>query len=339
MGQFITGDYYVVGPVTVLEVTPAPTGEGKDFRNGSMLNPPVTGFTAYDGGFGNTFRQELTAKYPLELKPGDSLVSTISHAGGETIGKVPGNERGVRLKDGRCADVSQGAGSSGYFSAGLLRSEERRFSIVPEKFTGNCCPAWPRPTSTPTWSWAELERAFQRPWLDHVYSWESRDVHPGGNMPAYGREISRVVGEAALQLCTDAPRKQKTELCQGMIQVGIDSWAIAKRGKRGEAGGWVSRDGVGQGRKFPIVFAAIMLQDHEMLNISKNAPETAFGEDQATEFGQVLDRRQRLLHGHVSIVRAGLTEALMRICIRAYGRAPIAPSLRRIGGLLPSVDV
>ena len=185
----------------------------------------------------------------------------------------------------------------------VIAIRRKTFSIVPEKFTGNCCPAWQRQRARPTWSWPELERAFQRPWLDHVYNWMSEDLHPGGNMPAYGREISRVVGEAALELCTDAPRQQKTALCQGMIQVGIDSWAIAKRGKRGAAGGWVSREGVGQGRKFPIVFAAIMLQDQEMLNIGMNAPETAFGEDQANGIRKVLDRRGRLLHGHVSIVR------------------------------------
>jgi len=285
VGQFITGDYYVVGPVRVLEVTPAPTGEGRVFRNGSMLNPPVTGLTAYDGGFGNTFREELTAKYPLELKPGDSLVSTISHAGGETIGKVPGNERGVRLKTAAVLTCLKEPVPADTFRPGycdqkkdiLHRAGEIHWELLPSVAA---------PAAKPIWSWSELERAFQRPWLDHVYNWMSEDLHPGGNMPAYGREISRVVGAAALDLCSDAARNQKTELCHGMIQVGIDSWAIAQRGKRWEAGGWVAREGVGLGRKFPIVFAAIMLQDQEMLNISKNAPETAFGEDQATEFGR-----------------------------------------------------
>ena len=285
VGQFITGDYYVVGPVRVLEVTPAPTGEGRAFRNGSMLNPPVTGLTAYDGGFGGTFRAELTARYPLELKPGDSLVSTISHAGGETIGKVPGNERGVRLKTAAVLTCLREPVSTDAFRPGYCDQKKDILHRAGE-IHWELLPGVAAPTSKPIWSWPELERAFQRPWLDHVYNWMSEDLHPGGNMPAYGREISRVVGEAALELCTDAPRQQKTALCQGMIQVGIDSWAIAKRGKRGAAGGWVSREGVGQGRKFPIVFAAIMLQDQEMLNIGMNAPETAFGEDQATEFGR-----------------------------------------------------
>src|ERR1035437_3947073 len=35
VGQFITGDYYVVGAVTITTIDPAP----KPGRNGSMLNP------------------------------------------------------------------------------------------------------------------------------------------------------------------------------------------------------------------------------------------------------------------------------------------------------------
>ncbi|MGD1000245.1 MAG: hypothetical protein ABSA67_06045 [Candidatus Brocadiia bacterium] len=283
VGQFVTGDYYVVGPVTVVEVTPAPTGQGKTFRNGSMLNPPVTGYSAYDGRFANCFRQELTAKYPLELKPGDSLVSALSFEPGLTADKVPGNEsyfmKAAAVLTCLKEAVPQDTFRPGYCDLSkdvLHRASEIHWELLP-----SVAP----PSSAPPWSWAELERAFQRPWLDHVYSWESRDVHPSDNMPGYGREIASVVSVAALQLCTDASREQKTRLCQGMIQVGIDNWAIAKRGKSGEAGGWISQGGFGCGRKLPIVLAAILLQDQEMLHISKNAPETAFGEDQATEFG------------------------------------------------------
>ena len=77
-GKFLTGDPYVLGPVVIKSVTPAPEGTGKGFRNGSMLNPPVTSFSGYDGRFHNNFREELSAKYPLNMKPGDSLISTIS---------------------------------------------------------------------------------------------------------------------------------------------------------------------------------------------------------------------------------------------------------------------
>ena len=284
VGQFVTGDYYVVGPAKVLEVTPAPTGTGTAFRNGSMLNPPVTVYTAYDGRFDNDFRENLITRYPLELKPGDSLVSTISLEVGEPIEKLPGNEPG-RLKAAAVLTCLAQAVSADTFRPGYCDQKKDNFHRAAE-IHWELLPSVPAPTSKPNWSWPELERVFQRPWIDHVYSWESREVHPAENMPGYGYRLAWVVSEAALELCTDASRDQKTRLCQEMIQVGIDNWAIAKRGKRGEAGGWISQGGFGPGRKFPIVLAAVMLQDQEMMNIKKNAPETAFGEDEATEFGR-----------------------------------------------------
>ena len=287
VGTFVNGDYYVVGPVTVVEVAPAPSGAGKGFRNGSMLNPPVTSFSAYDGRFPNNFRQELAAKYPLELKPGDSLVSVISLEKGQPISKLPGNEAGL-LKAAAVLTCLKDAVPSNSFRPGycdqkkdlIHRTTEIRWDLLPTAI------ALAAAKNKPTWSWEELERAFERPWLDHVYSWESRELHPAENMPGYGQQVVRVVSMAALLLCSDAPRERKTKLCQGMIQVGIDNWAIATRGKTGEAGGWPAQGGFGSGRKFPIIFAAIMLQQQEMLQLGKNAPETAFGEDQHTEFGR-----------------------------------------------------
>ena len=90
---------------------------------------------------------------------------------------------------------------------------------------------------------------------------------------------------AALILCLDLPQKKKEKLCLRFVQVGIDNWAIAKRSKRGEAGGWPAAGGFGNGRKLPIVFAAVLLQDKEMLAIKKHAGEASFGEDEHTEFG------------------------------------------------------
>ena len=47
-------------------------------RNGFMLNPPAKMQVAYDSGVRNWFEPALIRKLPVALKPGDSLVSTIS---------------------------------------------------------------------------------------------------------------------------------------------------------------------------------------------------------------------------------------------------------------------
>ena len=75
-GKFVNGDYYVVGPVTVINIDPKP----EKGRHGCQLNPPPnqnkSGYddreemSRYDAG--------MCAVLPVEMKPGDNLVSAIS---------------------------------------------------------------------------------------------------------------------------------------------------------------------------------------------------------------------------------------------------------------------
>jgi len=302
-GRFLTGDYYVVGPVTVSAVSPAPTGEGEAFRNGSMLNPPVDATSAYDGRM-DDFKPALAAEFPLRLKAGDSLVSTISLAQrqrNQIIPDVPDKPESSVLRTAAvltCLDAPVPADTfrPGYCDQKkdkLHRASEIHWDLLP--------------TVQPTASAVEfdyMERAFQRPWLDHVYSWSSRDLHPSENMPGYGREVGRIVSWGALLLCCNYPQEQKATLCHGMIQVGIDNWAIAKRGVLNAAGGWPAQGGFGNGRKWPIVFAGIVLNDEEMLHIKQNAPGASFGEDEHTAFGPCWTGAKVLFTGQYPLVAA-----------------------------------
>ncbi len=101
VGRFVNGDYYVVGPATVISIDPKPlvgaevaaseiieaeksrVKNGKYVRNGSMLNPRARAEVAFDTGIHNYFKLELLAVPPLDMKPGDCLVSTISLKVGE----------------------------------------------------------------------------------------------------------------------------------------------------------------------------------------------------------------------------------------------------------------
>ncbi len=284
VGQFVNGDYYVVGPVTIASVTPAPSGEGEAFRNGSMLNPPVDTTSAYDGRIAD-FTPELAARFPLPIKPGDSLVSAISleeRQRNQIIPCVPDGPESAWLRTAAVLTCLDAAVPDDTFRPGYCDLEKDRLYRAAEIRWDRLPAVEPTPSAV-DFEW--MERAFQRPWLDHVYSWTSRQLHPSENMPGYGREVGRVVSMGALLLCCDYPREQKAELCRGMIQVGIDNWAIARRGKLGESGGWPAQGGFGNGRKWPIIFAGIMLDDEQMLNIGKYAPGASFGEDEHTAFG------------------------------------------------------
>ena len=115
VGQFVNGDWYVVGPVTVQAIEPKPLygreiprreldavdkdrAEDQRVRNGFMVNPPAQMRLAYDSGVRNWFDPSLIQKLPAALRPGDSLVSTISMPKGLALHNQLRNgtiERGV----------------------------------------------------------------------------------------------------------------------------------------------------------------------------------------------------------------------------------------------------
>ncbi len=83
VGQFITGDYYVVGNATVTAISPAPANG----RNGSVKNiPPDDSDTGFDSRTdANRYKASLAVALPVDLVPGDSLVSSISV---DTVGQL-----------------------------------------------------------------------------------------------------------------------------------------------------------------------------------------------------------------------------------------------------------
>jgi len=282
VGQFITGDYYVVGPVTVKAIDPAPA----DGVHGSMLNPVPSEHQGYaarngvvDGKPDRIYRAELTAVPPIAMKPGDSLVSTITMPNGKTDRwfRIYGRNRG-------------GGPDSVSLDAAVLTCLDK--PVPPDTFRPSYCghqaklyrysdlrldllPSLPLTKSAPD---VEGEaRLFERPWIDHVYDWGSRHIHPVHNMPEYGQQLAHAVEEGALLLLGDAPLEKKKKLLVGYVQVGIDLYGSIERGMKG----WPGAGGFGSGRKWPILFAGILLDDKGM-----QSPQAAFGEDDHTEFGK-----------------------------------------------------
>jgi len=269
VGQFITGDYYVVGPVTISAIDPKP-GDG---RNGSMLNPATGEYDGYDDRTIN-FRADLMATPPIPMIPGDSLVSTISHEKRGNKHVFPHNENS----------------SSPLRTAAVLSCVAE--PVAPDTFRSSYCGHQSRlyrfgdlrldllPSLEPTASVPDLalyERVFERPWIDHIYFWNSRMIHPTENMPDYGREIGRAVSNAALMLCCDFPLAKKRKLLIGFVQYGIDLQGAIEQGIKG----WPGAGGFGNGRKWPILFAGILFGDEDMKH-----PKVEFGEDQQTAFGK-----------------------------------------------------
>ncbi|NTU64491.1 MAG: hypothetical protein HGB05_14105, partial [Chloroflexi bacterium] len=284
-GQFANGDYWVTGPVTITAISPASILSGTRTIHGSMINPsPSTGSTqGYDsamyGGYGPDFSaalnvarpngQSLSAANPLIVPPGSSLVSAISlpEAGGR-----------VQLRTAAILTVLPAPAPAGSFRPPYTGSDKTiRFntSQLNRARLAHLTPV----AETP--SLAEVERFFERPWIDHIPNWMGGYHHPEENMPNYGREIATEVGIGALMLNLDFTPQAKETLLIRYVQLGLDLYGVAING--GEEN-WPPNGGHSSGRKWPIVFAGIMLADAAMQHIGPGdgSGTVMFGEDGQT---------------------------------------------------------
>ena len=285
VGQFANGDYWVIGPVTITAISPASILSGTRTLNGSMINPsPANGSTqGYDsamyGGYGPDFdavlnvarpnNQALSAANPLIVQPGSSLVSSIS---------LPEAGARVQLETAAILTVLAAPAPAGSFRPPYSGSDKAiRFNTAQlnRARLAHLAPV----AGTP--SLAEVERYFERPWIDHVPNWLGGYQHPAENMPNYGREIATEVGIGALMLNLDFTPQEKETLLIRYIQLGLDLYGVVING--GEEN-WPPNGGHDSGRKWPILFAGIMLNDNAMQHIGPGdgSGTVMFGEDGQT---------------------------------------------------------
>ena len=313
VGQFINGDWYVVGPVTVKALAPKPLyggeipkrqldhmdkerPEAQRVRNGFMVNPPAEMRVAYDSGVRNWFDPSLIQKLPVTLKPGDSMVASISMPKGLVLHAQLRNniERGVE-------------DSSPIRTAAVLTCVSA--PQPPDAFRPGFCDRLGKtylardlkrellPTVAATKSLLDVRlytRFTQRPWVGTCFFGFEEPVE---NMPQYGLEYGRVVGLAALLLCTDLKPAEKESLLINFIQVGIDLGGMVRAGHPG----WTCWGGHGSGRKLPIVFAGLLLGDDELASIKRSFPKVSFGEDEQTAYGDCWTGAKVVFAGHSGI--------------------------------------
>src|SRR4051812_3908127 len=96
-GQFITGDWWVIGPVAIIKITPQAgpvhreqlsitTNRWNDtslkldttMRNGSMIVTKAGHTQGYDSRSGSFSKKDMIA-FPLNLTPAQSLISSVSN--------------------------------------------------------------------------------------------------------------------------------------------------------------------------------------------------------------------------------------------------------------------
>lgn len=278
-GQFANGDYWVVGPVTIVNIDPASVS-GSRTMNGSMVNPSPTYGTmqGYDsamyGPYGPAYSDSLNAALnvsssnPLTLQPGSSLVSTISIS---TAGSRP------QIKSASILTVLNAAAPQGAFRPPYCNNDKTI------KFNKNQLEYALLATLSPvagTLALSTVERYFERPWIDHVPGWSARYTHPADTMPDYGDDLASQITVGALALQLNYSNAEKETLLTRYVQLGIDLYGITQDGGQNN---WTPNGGHASGRKWPIIFAGIMLNDYNMINIgSGGMGNPFFGEDGQT---------------------------------------------------------
>ena len=338
VGQFVSGDWWVVGPVKITAITNTLNPEGYEVEpglNGSMVNPPFNEKTGYDVRAKWHYDPSVNASLPngkplapdnlLLLAPDSSLVSSVSWIWKD--GK-PVEEHSPRVWDDKIDGPVYAAKAQailtvlaapppeGTFRPGFCGTEKKLYNIKDIKWDKlQNLPPIPELTYDPA---AEtpvlgtigplhgkvniklLTEATQRPWIDHVYDWKSNSLWATYNFPGngYGRTVGNLIGTAILALNMDwtklegtrdegrgmkeesavangqsetapatvsfipPPSSLKKDLLVNLVQRGIDYAAIAKVG-----GGWPLNGGIFGGRKAPILFAGVMLDDPDMKSV------------------------------------------------------------------------
>lgn len=268
-GRFITGDWWVVGPVTVQSVTPAATAD----QHGSVVNPPAGDKQGYDSRLAQ-FDRSLRVQFPLSLHPGESLVSTASvdQIGDRTPDTVPGQYCRGPLRTAAVLTCVDAPPPSDAFRPAYVGKWKTLFTA--SQLRRDRLPRLQAPGSVPDVK--PYERQLERIWLDHQREWVNRRMHPLENMPDYGREITNIVSDVGLLVLLDDPDRTRETLLLRFVQKGIDYYGVVQS----DDNLWIGNGGHNSGRKWPIMFAGLMLGHEGMSHV-----KATFQEDQQTYYG------------------------------------------------------
>ncbi|MCH6255009.1 Ig-like domain-containing protein [Puniceicoccaceae bacterium K14] len=303
-GTFITGDFWIVGPANVIDISNSLNSSSYTPRvgqNGSMLNPLLghdrqeqgydDGLNSYNASLnvGRPNGQALSVSNPLSLAPHDSLVSQVSwlynsssdaESGCPSFNNATGTPRPATRSAGILTVLEQTPPDNSFRSPYVGNDNSVKYGI--EDLDTDLLLELDVPSlNLPDIS--TLEDQMRRPWIDHVFEFLGAFVHPSEHMPNYGRDMGHIMLQSALAVHLDFEQlpgnPDKEQLLINLVQYGIDSTGIADNG-----GGWRANGGHGLGRKWPILFAGLMLDDAHMQSVGLWGQHDGTSSGVGTEF-------------------------------------------------------
>jgi len=269
-GTFANGDYWVVGSVNIIGISPLSTDVAGRIKNGSMINPDPT---ITDQGYDNSMLYndykvalnvalDVAGGNPLEVTANKSLISSISE---DEAGKSV-----AQLKSASILTVLSSAPVANSFrpyycgtdKSILFNVSDLDYSAVSSLTAlGSVLTLHKDTLDDETDQDETVERMFERPWIDHMPNYYARNLHPAENMPNYGSQMAVQVGQAGLMLNLNFSNADKEILMIRFVQLGLDLYGIIENGGKGN---WTANGGHTRGRKMPILFASLVLDDSTM---------------------------------------------------------------------------
>lgn len=284
-GRYANGDYWVLGPVKIIKITPESKLEDGWIKNGTQVNPAISNKQGYDSSIVQApYDPELNVapsikKSALAIKNG-SIISTISK-------KTPNNRPQI-LSASILTVVSKipkkesfRPSPTGHDKHSLATASDLNYNILQ---------SLPIVKNTPP---LELvSNYFKKPWIEQNPSWTGRYIHPSENQPDYGREIANQLGEGLLSLHLNYTNKEKKKLFIRLVQYGLDVYGAAINGAV-----WEDLGGHNQGRKMPMLLAGIALNNPEILNYADASKHLIFQEDRQIWYVNKKDIGRKLYTG------------------------------------------
>lgn len=277
-GRFVTGDYWVVGPVTITSITPNPSLGGyirpdvTGHLNGTMVNPAPESpqgwdVNAYATNCPYDASRNVALNLPVTIQPDSSVVTAKSQESYPRWIKTMG-----------VLTVLENPAPPGSFRPGLYGSDKTlRWNADQIDWSKIPSLTPPSDVATPTVQMA-LDHLKGHPWIEYASNWQGEQFMPEDSGESYGRSITHKLNYAAYQILIDIPREQKETVLHRYLQAGIDIHDYIRNGGRLYAdGGWK------QGRKLPVVFAAHLLGE-QGLRETANGANKFFPEDSTTWF-------------------------------------------------------
>jgi hypothetical protein len=277
-GQYANGDFWVMGPVTIVDITPKDATPTDDVdMHGAMLGPdapssfPAHGFDSRVASLPYKRELNIARQLPYAVPANSSVLASTSHEPSD-----PKRDRS-QVEDQMILTVVSSPVPGGSFRPTYFgRDKGVRWNMDQIDYSKlkNLAVVAGAPTI------AGAEEMFER----SVINLGMKDLYQGEylmaakNLPYYGknygREMALGAAYAGLALNLNATPAQKEKLAVRFVQNGLDIYGGVALGNYYDPNG-----GHTNGYKLPMLLAGVLLNDQGILGKFKGADRVSFSED------------------------------------------------------------